>query len=890
MRYNLKIFNPAVLAVVLLLLAAPHFAQAFVIPNPFEIVSQQLDAIEEISAPIMKLTTQIFFTYLAAIISLFLAASTLDWIIANPGWLNLSGPAVTVGWDMTRGLANMFLLLLFVVIAFGFILRIESVESRKSLPRLIIVALLINFSKLFVGMIVDMATIAHNTIIYGHENLVLKIMKGILAGMYGTLAQLGMWIATTVITMAIPLAGGLKQVIVAASIASKGLAIASFPLWIMQLSVAFELTGILLLYIFLFAARVYIVQILAILSPFAFLCLILPQTQKYWSEWLKHLIQWAFLGVVLLFFLTIGLTSSQFILPGNDTPLSSASKDSSGQDLVSLGSMIPILNVPRYFSYYSFLFIYLAVTVWLVDRTMPMIAVAIIGFATGMAGKAWKSYGQPASGMLKNELNRSAAAVQDRQKAIKEGKVTLEGMDYLKHQAARAALAPVLGAHRLLQTTPSQAVSTEIDQGVTKFETKYGKDDDAVDRAMSTLNLKNMDSGQKMAFAQWGMKYKGSDFVQDLDKEGHLDNVLGQAAIHRSGVVKEAVGYMPQKLDGEMAPQLKRAILSGNSGRKEIERMQEVHGLDTPDEEIETKAAFSQASKKILGNKEKIGNWNDDALKHEGLQEAIIANANTSDIQNIGEKHGQAVVDSIHGELDKMKPEVAVKLNAKFMRATVNTSAVRAIFPPHEKIQYEHDDQNNMILDDQNNPVERKKEDQLKKVDEMHREGRQQMQQVRTQRQTGQTGQTRRATTQTTFNPGGQTNFGNFQGFGQQQQTPGGGQGFGPGAGTPPGGTGRGAGRQQPGAPPGGAGPTPPPRGGTPPGGTAGRQQQPGQTNLGNFGNAGGNTRRNQGTPPPGGATGGGTNQTTQRRTTQRTFDDDIIPGADNAPPNRDEY
>ena len=67
---------------------------------------------------------------------------------------------VKMGWTITRDIVNMFFILGLVVIAFATILRIETYGIKTLLPKLIIIALLINFSYLVCGLIIDATQIA----------------------------------------------------------------------------------------------------------------------------------------------------------------------------------------------------------------------------------------------------------------------------------------------------------------------------------------------------------------------------------------------------------------------------------------------------------------------------------------------------------------------------------------------------------------------------------------------------------------------------------------------------------------------------------------------------------------------------------------------------------
>ena len=64
-------------------------------------------------------------------------------------------PAVNTGWPIVRDLANMIIVLGFVVIGIATALRIREYEAKQLLAKLIVIALLVNFSLLLCGIIID---------------------------------------------------------------------------------------------------------------------------------------------------------------------------------------------------------------------------------------------------------------------------------------------------------------------------------------------------------------------------------------------------------------------------------------------------------------------------------------------------------------------------------------------------------------------------------------------------------------------------------------------------------------------------------------------------------------------------------------------------------------
>ena len=71
----------------------------------------------------------------------------------------ISSPAVTTGWVIVRDICNMFFILILLVIAFATILRLEGYNWKKDLPRLLIYAVLINFSRTICGLIIDFSQV-----------------------------------------------------------------------------------------------------------------------------------------------------------------------------------------------------------------------------------------------------------------------------------------------------------------------------------------------------------------------------------------------------------------------------------------------------------------------------------------------------------------------------------------------------------------------------------------------------------------------------------------------------------------------------------------------------------------------------------------------------------
>src|SRR3989338_6155640 len=76
-------------------------------------------------------------------------------------------PAVTVGWVMVRDVTNMFFVVVLLIISFGTILGLEQYEYKKLLVKLLMAAILVNFSRIISGIIIDVAQVVMITFVNG---------------------------------------------------------------------------------------------------------------------------------------------------------------------------------------------------------------------------------------------------------------------------------------------------------------------------------------------------------------------------------------------------------------------------------------------------------------------------------------------------------------------------------------------------------------------------------------------------------------------------------------------------------------------------------------------------------------------------------------------------
>ena len=209
---------------------------------------------------------------------LALASILLGWSI-DPWFIKIpytSGGVVDIGWPVVRDLANMFIVLILVIIGLATALRLEEYRARKTLPLLIWVALLINFTPVILGVIIDFFNI---------------IMNFFLGGLTG-----GKIISNVFTSVSNIIASDMEGF--------------NFLVFIPKVIIIaiFMLFAALVFFLFaiLFIMRRIAIWILVILSPIAFVAYILPATRGFAKFWWSQFINWGILGVFAAFFLWLG--------------------------------------------------------------------------------------------------------------------------------------------------------------------------------------------------------------------------------------------------------------------------------------------------------------------------------------------------------------------------------------------------------------------------------------------------------------------------------------------------------------------------------------------------------------------------------------------------------
>jgi len=219
-----------------------------------------------------------------------------DFVVAKP---------VLIGWEIVRDLSNQFFSLILLAIAIGTILRVESYNVKKMLPKVIVMAVLVNFSLLISGLLIDAAQVVMMTFAAGYKD-----SPGNLVALFNIadfVTGAGSQVGNNADTIEV---GLLTSLILA-----------------LVLMVVATITTLVMVVVMIM--RVVMLWVLVILSPLAYIMAAFPQGQKYAQQWWQDFTKYLIIGPVFAFFLF----------------LSFAIANSSGQiDHTTLGEGVPAIN------------------------------------------------------------------------------------------------------------------------------------------------------------------------------------------------------------------------------------------------------------------------------------------------------------------------------------------------------------------------------------------------------------------------------------------------------------------------------------------------------------------------------------------------------------------
>ncbi len=236
----------------------------------------------------------------------FMAAKLADWALFFDNIAKAD--VVIVGWQITRSVVNFIFALALLIMAFSTILNIGAYNAKKMLPKLIVVALSINFSLFICGAIIDFSQVISsyflNNAVTPGKSISEDLMKGL---QLQTVEKTDLsnrdsgksWWAKFVEDFKIAQAANSWGVV-----GPPLRLIVNKFFSIIVTSIAF----VVFLFLFLiFVVRVIILWIVLILAPLAWVFYLVPGGAGLTTKWRTAFLKWTFTAPAATFFVFLAL-------------------------------------------------------------------------------------------------------------------------------------------------------------------------------------------------------------------------------------------------------------------------------------------------------------------------------------------------------------------------------------------------------------------------------------------------------------------------------------------------------------------------------------------------------------------------------------------------------
>jgi hypothetical protein len=328
---------------------------------------------------------------------------------------------VKASWEIFRNIANVGIIFTILFIAIKTILRSSGYDGKVLLGRVIIAALLINFSFLFGAIVVDVS----NEMSLEIYKKVAKVTNG---GQDSDRAELGSFMfekaSPSFFQSAIAKdTDPNTEEFFNKSFEGQGQgnsftnALRSAALWTTNLSLGFimgtvanlVLAAVLFMAIFTIYARVIVILILLVVSPIAFAAMILPNTQKISKEWWESLIGQSFFLPAFLLFILVGLKIVEK-LPEQEGVVTSASQ----LQLTSLASYAAIFT-PHVFKYIMVIGLFVA-ALMAAKKVQSMGSAAVGKISTSITNATGGAVSSAGAFIGRNTVGAGASALSKNEK------------------------------------------------------------------------------------------------------------------------------------------------------------------------------------------------------------------------------------------------------------------------------------------------------------------------------------------------------------------------------------------------------------------------------------------------------------------------------------------
>lgn len=215
-------------------------------------------------------------------------------------------PTVMLGWEIMLNIANLGFVLAIIIIAFATIFRMETYAMKQTLWKLVVAALLVNFSLIIAGGLIETSHIFSNFFIdkatptFGSQQNGIKSFAATLTNSLAPQKLLQ-------IKDAKEAGAGFKDLMKKAAGDPAIIIISMAFIFVFTLLGALVFLAIAVMLLIRFVA----LGILLILAPIVWLFWIFPSTKHLWNQWWEKFIRWTFFAPITLFFLYLVIKTNE---------------------------------------------------------------------------------------------------------------------------------------------------------------------------------------------------------------------------------------------------------------------------------------------------------------------------------------------------------------------------------------------------------------------------------------------------------------------------------------------------------------------------------------------------------------------------------------------------
>ncbi|MBU6323645.1 hypothetical protein KGQ55_03090 [Patescibacteria group bacterium] len=204
-----------------------------------------------------------------------------------------SSSGIQAGWTVLRDVGNILLIFSFVFIGLATILGLENYGVKKALPRLLLFAVLLNFSLFAASVVIDMSNLLSTSVYAATEGCSGDSGQCLNIGLASVVAdKLGVGTAFNIDGIRHLMTGNTSQTLVA---------IIMVTLFVTITAITFLAAATLLI------IRSIVLVFILVTAPVGFAAMVIPSLQKYAKQWWSTLFSQSFFAPVYLVLILISL-------------------------------------------------------------------------------------------------------------------------------------------------------------------------------------------------------------------------------------------------------------------------------------------------------------------------------------------------------------------------------------------------------------------------------------------------------------------------------------------------------------------------------------------------------------------------------------------------------